>query len=585
MVRKILNLLLIIGLMGFFATGVGAEDTEEPDLKGELSIGYHFNDINGSNAKTGEYENLDQGGADGPDIGFSLSNWGDDFGFDFGGLFYGDKNDQDYHLNADLKRIFLERYEYKRFNHSLDHDPLTNLSASCGGPKVSHEDFEAGRDYAISYSEQKSNTTVNIPFLPGAQIGFDYRQQLRKGHRQALTTSKCAACHVSSHGRSIDEETEDYSAKAKMKFGWLTLMYNFLHRDFSERANAPVNYYDNAMHPENGIDMFDDRLQYDGIGLKYSRVPSSEKDTHLIKALATLPMSTSIYASFLCSDIENRENDLSVDQDVIVARITNQMIPALKLSLNFKYLTIDNDDADVDVNEQVADAGPNAGYTWANPNPSLTYNHFDPDFKRLSSMSRDITTLGFGARYRLWRATTFKLEYEYENIDRDNYEVSRNETETTTNTIKVGLKTRFNSKLKAGISYKRDDIDDPFNNPGATCSVVDPTSVYGTPWVGIQYWELQDNRVSPLTNQPTAINEVKADAHWTIKPNLSCNVNVVWIDKENDNLRFSGWEQTSYKPSINFWYAPMERLSFNLSYMYDETETESPLHGIGVFDG
>ena len=584
MVKKVLNLLFILGFMGIFAIGAKAEETEKSDFKGKVSAGYHFNDINGSAAKIGEYENLKQGAADGPDLSFFLKGHGDNFSLDVGGLYGGDKNDQEYYLNGDINRIFLERYEYNRFHHSLDHDPLTNLSAVLGGPKVSHQDFDVGRDYMIYYSEQESNSTINLPFLPGAQISFDYRQQIRRGHKQALTMSKCAACHITSRGRTVNEETEDYKAKAQVKFGWLTLMYNFLHRDFREKANAPMNQYDEAMHPGNGVKMFDDRVQYNDENLAYSQVPSSKKDSHLIKALAALPKHTSFYLSYLNSDIENRENDLSTDQDVITARITNRLIPGLKLNLDFRYLSLDNDDTYVDVVEPLSVAGANAGFPWDNHNPALPYNSFDPDFTRRSAMSRDVTTVGFNARYRLLKKTTVRLDYEWEKIDRDYYEVDNGDTETKKNTIKLGLKSRLHRKLKAKISYKRQDIDNPFNNLNAGHEVVDPSSIYGSPFTGLQYWERQEDRIATLSNQPTAINEIKTDLHWSIKSNLSLSADFSWIDKKNDETDFSDWEQESYRPSVNLWYAPMERLSFNVSYMYDKTKTDSVIH-MPVFDG
>lgn len=571
--------------MIFFETETQAEDAEAPAVSGDLSIGYNIYDVTESDRRISEYQTFEQGGADGPSIGLSMRSRGDDYGIDLHGLFNGDKNDQGYYLNGDINRIFIERYKYNRFNHLLGHDPLTNLSAKSEVPTVSHEDFDTGRDYAISYTDQESKTTVNLPFLPGAQVGFDYRQQLRKGHKQALTMSKCGACHVSSHTQNIDEETQDFKARFSMKFGWLTVMYNFLRRNFSEKAPSPVNTYDDAVHPETGLDVFDDRLQYDGTSIKYSRVPSSEKNTHLFKGSANLPMATSFYGSFLRSDIENKETGFSIDQEVVAARITNQMIPALKLSLHFKYLSIDNDNTNVDVNEPVSANGPNAGYTWANPNPALTYNYFDPDFTRLSTMSRDITTFGFDARYHIWKKTYLKIDYEYQSTDREDYKADNNQKETEEHKIGLELRTRLNKKLNTRVKYAHRDIDHPFKNLKAACSQVDLAAVYGDPWTGIQYWELYENRIASLTNQPTAIDEVTLDAHWSIRPNLICSADLVLIDKENDDIEFSHWEQITYRPSVTLAYAPGGHFSFNLSYMFEKIDTDSVLYNIGVYDG
>lgn len=583
MAKKVFGLLTVLVCLGAFTFPVWAEGDEDTEFDVEIGVGYHFTDYNGYPGKIGEYQVLDHDST-GPDLHFSGTAQNKDLYLDFTGR-YDEYNDYEYQFSADYRRIFMQDFGYSRFQHWLDHDPLENLAAHKGAATVSHEDLDVDRDYIIKRTEEKSDTVLNLPFFPGAQINFNYRRQIREGHRQALTISHCSGCHVTSRGREVDEETEDFKVGVTKKFDWLTLVYNYFHREFDERGNTPENVYDDPTHPIKGIDMFDDRIQYgDGVtSYPYDQVPSSEKYSHLVKARASLPGDTTFFGSYIYSNVDNRDAHLEIDSNTYTARVTNNLIPGLNLSFKFRYLDLDNDDVYVDVNEPVSSAGPNAGNPWHYA--GSTYNSFDPDFTRESAMSRDVTTLDFDARYQLLKKTSLRLGYEWEQVDRDNYAVDEEGgTETETNTVKVVLNSRPHRKVKARIGYKWQDIDDPFvavNSVWEDVFFPSSPNPFGT---STQYWERQDARSYSRTNQPTEVNEITADLTWSIQPNLGVTANYRYTDKQNDDVGGSDWEQESHMPSINLWYAPTAQLSFNFSYIYDWTETKA-LACIPVYNG
>ena len=569
MTKKIGTLLAVLFFLGFFAFQVWAEGDEESEFDAQAETGFYYTDYNGYPGKVGEYEVLDHGSA-GPYVDFSATGIDKNFYLDLGGSYYED-NEYEYRFNADYRRILIQDFSYNSFQHWLDHDPLENLGAhwagagSGGGPTVSHEDLEVGKDYIIKRSEEKSDTVLNLPFLQGAQINFNYRRQTREGHQQALTISHCSGCHVTSKGREVDEETEDFKVGVTKKFDWLTLVYNYFHRAFQEDGATHTNDYDYAgdlnptTHPP--------RIQYHNETLAYNLVPDSKKDLHLVKIMAKLPQNTTFFGSYTHSNVENCNNHSDVptedsremDSDTVTARLTNNsLFPGLNLGLKFRYMSLDNDDVDVDVDYT----------TW----PS----DVDPDFTRESAMSRDVTTIGLDSSYRLTRKTSLKFGYEWDQIDRDNYEVGDSgETTTQENTVKIGVTSRLHRKLKAKISYKWQHIDNPFNNLNAACEPANDET-------GVLYSDRQDTRTATLSNQPTGVNEIKADLTWSIKPNLSLTANYRYTDKENDDT--ADWQQESHMPSLNLWYAPTAKLSFNLAYVYDWTKTQS-LACIPVFDG
>ena len=193
-------------------------------------------------------------------------------------------------------------------------------------------------------------------------------------------------------------------------------------------------------------------------------------------------------------------------------------------------------------------------------------------------MSRDVTTAGLDARYQLAKRTSLGLGYEWEQIDRETYEIDENgETKTKTNTAKAFLNTRPHRKVKARIGYKWQAIDNPFNNLYAACEPANAAE-------GVLYSDRQDTRTATLSNQPTDVNEIDADVSWFIKPNLSLTLNYRYSDQENNETDYSDWQQVSHVPSLSLSYAPMARLTFNLSYIYDWTRTET-LSCIPLFNG
>ena len=551
-------LLTALAFLGTFTFPVWAQDDKKGEFNVKIEPGVHYTDYKGSAGKVGEYEFLENSGV-GAHVDFSATGGDKNVHLDLDGSYY-EKNDYMSDLDVDLRRIIIEDFSYSRFEHRLDHDPLENLSAHAGGPKVSHEDLDVGKDYIIHRSELKSDTTINLPFLPGAQVHFNYRREAREGQRQALAISHCGSCHVTSRGRDVNEETRDYKMGASVKFRWLNVAYNYFHRDFQENGTTPTNDYDDAIHPGSGAD-FSARVQYDDATLSHNLVPDSEKDSHLIKVMARLPQNTTFFGSYIYSEIENKNNRLQTDSDTITARLTNNsLFPGLNLGLKFRYMSLDNDDVNVDVNYT----------TWP---PSV-----DPDFTRKSAMSRDVTTIGLDSIYRLTQKTSLKFGYEWDQIDRDDYEVDEGgdgETKTQKNTVKLGANSRLHRKLKAKIGYKWQNIDDPFNNLKAACEPANAST-------GVVYSDRQDTRTATLSNQPTDVNEITTDIIWFVKPNLSLTAGYRWLDKENDDT--SDWQQESHMPSLNLWYAPTAKLSFNLSYVYDRTKTET-LACIPVFDG
>ena len=550
--------------------------------------------------KVGEYKTMEKGLH--PTFEFSLTgNRADDY-LGFGGTFIDDE-EQSYYLDVDFRRKVRQTFEYDRFRHWLDHDPLENLNAVYGPtgnaaqdePHVvtTHTDFDSGREYQIIHSEIKSNTAVALPFIPGGEISFDYRKEMREGYRQSLTMSKCSACHVQSHSREIDEKTEDFRPSIKAKFGQakspqLALEYSYLYREFEEAGATPTNLYDDAVNPRDKNDPptsrpFGDRLWYQNEELPFDQVPDMEKQMHSVKAQGLLPgINSTVSAAYVNSNVENTDYNLETDSDTAFFRISNTSIRGLALDAGFRWMEIDNDDIliDYDLPERpVPPPTPEYGGTYQDGYPD-----FEWPYNRKSALSRDEYRADFNARYTIMPGLSVRAGYEWKKTDRDDFLVAYDETETQMDTYKLGVNGRL-GPVRARVRYTYQDIDDPFANSaastqGGACEAYGEQPATGGNWRnGLQYFQFWETRTEDMSNVPEKRDEIVANVTYPIKHNLSLTANYRWVNEDT-----TSGEGEVNMPSVSLWYAPNPKLSFTLTYLYDDETRESRIC-VPVFNG
>ena len=102
-------------------TGRAEEFLKEGNYAFDASLGYHYATIDDNRGKVGEYEVLDSG----MEGTFDLQTHVRRNYLDLTGVIK-DKNDQQYTMDFDIRRIFETSTAYDCFIHYLDHDPLTN---------------------------------------------------------------------------------------------------------------------------------------------------------------------------------------------------------------------------------------------------------------------------------------------------------------------------------------------------------------------------------------------------------------------------------------------------------------------------
>lgn len=475
------------------------------------------------------------------------------------------------------------------------------INQQIGRASVYGEDLTPGADFNIRYSEWENQADIAIPQLPNLTLHAGYRMQKREGIEQSIGMSKCTACHITGQGREVDEATKDLSAGVTGKFGRLTVDYTFLDREFREQANSPVRWYDPALSPAGNYFApggtltqrpFDNRLAYeytDGV-LAYDSTPDSDKQSHTLKARYDFSRDTSLVGSWVNATVESDKNsepgifvlnddNLETDYDGYAFKFATKLLPQLKLALRGKLEEIDADDVALTYYTIGTLAQGNLG-------GNLPTNAFTASYDALTA--REILTLGADAIYRLTPKSSLKLAYEYQEVDRDaeDYDTTRSQS------IEATYRAKYSKSLSTRVSYRYENIDDPFQHTDAAgfinpatglpyannqdlTPVIGSGSLYGT-----QFYDL---RQTDLSNLPEDIHEGKASVTWSPRPNLSATVSYRIKMEEND-LDRSTWEQTTHSPSLSLWYAPTGDLSFTVAYNYFAQATEAKFCQ-GWYDG
>lgn len=586
--KLIFSVAAMISVFLFFCP-VQAQETEKSEKIFNVRIepGFHWTNWEDYQGKVGEYEDLGEGIK--PDFGIKINGQVNRHYFELQGIYY---DDEDFFVFADidLRRIFREELSFFGMPHFFEHDPLRNLNACFCSPTnvpipaaTEFEDLDPDKEYKIKYTNFHSKTTYRLPFLPGSEIYFDYRKEMRKGHRQAIAISKCSSCHVVSRSREIDEYTEDFTPGFKATFGnssqgWISVDYSYLKRRFGETGDDPRNFYDPAVAPGGasvGQPVFNNRVQYENANLLYDVIPSSEKDSHVFKIHGQLPqITTDVFTSYVNSTTENTHTGNQYDLNSFIGRITSILMPGLSVSGKFRWMDIDNDTVTVSVNEPLGAAGPQAGQTY-----SEIYEDFIPVFERKSAMNRKIYETELSAKYRLTKQLTLNGQFEWKTTDRDFYDVENGETETTEYRGNLALSFR-KAKYYGKINYEHKSISDPFANPQAACNPSGTNVPGATTFTGLQYFQFYDMRELTLSNLPDTIDQISAMLTWSISPAVSLNGYYRYINESND----FEWDRESHMPSISIWFAPSSKLNFSLTYLYNFYKTDS-LICEPVFDG
>ena len=558
-----------------FAPAAWAQDEE---VTGDVTIGGWDADTDGSPDLVSEYEPNDGG----PDLRLSLTSH-QDWGSLFLAMHARDEDDQVHELDFDVNRSLRSHTSYVGLLHRLGHDPLTNLEAATNhGRLVWQTDLDPTAEYRTDVSWLEHRTEIQPRSSPGFTFGVDYRRQDREGVKQTLTVSHCDACHVYSQSRPIDETTED--AAVDLAYAWqggTQLKASFRHRELTEGVTSIALPFDDALHPELRRPLFDNRVQFDSAQgpLPVDLRPDITKDVGKLTFVFPDVAGFVVNVDGVLSTTENEYTGLESDYEGVMVHAAKAFKTPWKLRWRARFYSIDNDEVFVDILEPVGIAGPQAGRTYRQ-----IYG-FDPDFLRLSALDREVIESRLEASYKLGKKTgTIKLAWDFEAIDRQNYEVAPGETETTENVLGISwwARPKKGSRLHAGLRHG--EVDNPFVLVNGGFSTLVSARV-PNPFHpdGAQYDQLHDARIAETTAAPESWDELKLGYNRTLSK-TALSLSYRYWDGDNSSGDLTDWSRTVQGATASLWSGPTEQWSWHLSYAWNQSEVDFPTF-IPIFDG
>lgn len=491
---------------------------------------------------------------------------------------------QRHNLEFDVRRMVRSHTRYVAFSRRLPHDPMANLEATTNhGRVVRHDDLDPGRSYGFDYSDLDHRTELQLPALPALTLAFNFRQQERDGHRQSIALSHCDGCHVTSQSRPVGEKTRDVGAEAAFAFRKWAVKASFTQRDLTEAVEAIGFVYDRALHPELRTPVFTNRVGFDALAgvLPVDLRPDISKEITRLQATIPDAAGFAVNASGVWSKTTNEYANLDSDYAGYLLNTSRRFGSRFTMRWRARAYSTTSDDVYVDIAEPVAQAGPHVGRTYRD-----VYG-LNPDFLRESSLDRDVLESNLDLGLKLaGKAGTLRFLWDYQAVDRDNYEVAAGETDTTTNVLGLAWTARPVKGVRLEAKVKHGEADNPFMLPNGVYSpLVTPPATGATPLApnSTQYYVWRASRIGDSTNQAESWDELWAKGSF-VNGNTTASLSYRWWDGDNDSGDLTDWSRTSQTATLSFWSMPSPMVQWSLAYVWHEQELDFPA-SIALFDG
>ncbi|MDX1584436.1 MAG: GSU2204 family CXXCH-containing (seleno)protein, partial [Thermoanaerobaculia bacterium] len=341
-----------------------------------------------------------------------------------------------------------------------------------------------------------------------------------------------------------------------------------------------LHTYDDALHPEQRKPLFDNRVQYDSADgpIPIDLKPDIDKDRFRVDLSFDSVGGFAVTGGGVWSQNENEYTGLESDYTGFAVNAARRFENGWRVRWRGRSYSIDNDEIFVDTVEPVATAGPHAGKTYRD-----VYG-FDPDFLRLSAMNRDVLESNLELKRKLGKKNTVELEWKYEQIDRDHYQVAVNETETTENIVGVSWTTRPRRGLRAEARYRHAEIDNPFMAINAACSTLESTPA-PSPFHpdAAQYYEFHDTRIADTTASPESWDEVRLTGSWSSGRSVLTG-SARWWEGDNTSGDLTDWSKSHQSATLTWGQTPSPEWNWYAGWAWFDSEIDAPTC-VPIFDG
>lgn len=524
-----------------------------------------------------EYETT-EGGAD---VGVRSLRIGDKGSFDLE-LKFRESNEQQHSLDFDVSRFVRSHTSYLAMVHRLGKDPLETFAAATRhGRVVWATDLDPAGEYEIDYKDLQHRTEIQPPALSALTVGFNFRQQERKGTRQAITVSHCDSCHVVGMARPLDETTRDVGIDARWAVGKGAVKASYNRRTVSEGIRQVTLLYDNALQPELRTPIFDDRLQWDSAEgpQPVDRRPDSSKDVARIEASFDDVGGFALGAIGLWSRTENETAGLESSYDGVFLHAARTFGKGFDLRWRGRVYSLDADDLYIVKNERRSIAGPQAGKAYRQ-----IYG-YEVNFQRDSALDRDVLASELDLGWKVSKKSKLRLLWNFESVDRGSYEVAPGETETVSNVLGVDWTARPAKRTRFQATYRHGMVDNPFMLTNGAYSTL-RTSPAASPLAPTtpQYYQFQGARIADTTAAPESWDELRLRGSYGFGGGTLLSAAYRWWDGENDGGDLTDWEKTSQSATITLSGIASPKVAWNVAWAWHDQEIDMPA-SIPIFDG
>lgn len=571
--RVLCACVLVVGLPALLV----AQADDDGETTGVLQVGGWDASTSGSPDLVTEYE-PDGGGLDLVLSLDSIQGWG---ATELDGRFR-DEYDLDWELAFDVNRSVRSTTTLDRVLHRLGHESLEHFTAVTNHGRLTRHTDLAPRDvYEIDYQLLEHRTEIQPRRLSNLTLAFGYRQQDREGTRQATAVSHCDSCHVVSQSRPIDETTADAALEASWVWSSGRVGASFVSRELETTPTAISLLYDDALHPELRLPLFDNRVQYDSAQgpQPVDQRPDISKEVLRVDAELGQVGGFAVTGEGVWSTTENEMAGLEADYSGFLVTAWRSFAKRWDMRWRGRSYKLESDDVFVDAAEPLGVAGPQAGRTYRQ-----IYG-LDPDFLRRSSLDRDVFESKLDAGFDLGKkAGKARFFWEYEEIDRQNYAVAPGQTSSATSVLGVSWRARPRKGWKTRLLVQHGETDDPFMLVnGSFSTLVSPAVPNPFDPAGAQYFESHDARIEDTTASPASWDEAEIRASYT-GGDTSLSGSYKWWDGDNSEGDQTDWSRSHQAASLTLWSAPAPQWEWQAAYVWSSTELETPA-AIPLFDG
>jgi hypothetical protein len=518
-----------------------------------LRFGWWASSTDGSNVKTGEYQDLKS--SQFWDLDSISSDGRQTLDFSLTGL--------DNEANNAIVNYYgpgmSSKVKYQRFLRRWDHDPLAapdllGTPAPLATDNIVSEDLNVGQDYAIRV--QQLDARFQGPIGNNMKWRLNLWGMQKFGERQANSMGHCFdtnlastpggtatplnpanRCHVLSQQQSIDWLTMEVQPVVEAKFGDVSLEYSRTMRSFGQGDQLIGRRYSQFGYTDPG-------------GYTSNFVSENFTQIDRLKVSAQLTEDNQLYANVYLGDTQNKFRDTRRQFGGYDVRLTNR---------SFDGVTLTGYASMYEENNQL----PTTFFT----TPPFGTNlgnalQREPGGGPDHPINYDRTRVGVKGNWRpyddgAWSGFLLAGGYEYYIVARDFavYTGSArlgtfSQPDTKSHMIEFGPSMQWSPEWKTYVRYKGYFYEDPL--------------------IGVRESTGRFN-----TNQPEQDHRIELGGTWTPASNFMATAQFSLNNSWNQSVYPSNvpavpinFSEDSYPLYCTAWYAPTDRLSFTGGYAY-----------------